>query len=171
MSDEAAEKAKVCYQQNFLQARSLNEQMNGVPRLSMILTGGLWFGAGLEESVDPQVEFALLILAGIVNLGFILVVYRIRDVMQDYFKQIKEYAPEHYVRGRSRTLALGSYSMISVYAVMMFMAASISLAWAFLGAWPFPRLCPAYGVLLLILLMVVGWCFLTKLLERMNPDE
>ena len=61
MSDNDFEREKVCYEQNFEQARSLNGQMNQVPVLAMTLTGGLWFAAGVTENLYPEIRFDLLV--------------------------------------------------------------------------------------------------------------
>jgi hypothetical protein len=69
MSNEPFEREKVCYEQNFEQFRSLNEQMNRVPTIAVTLTGGLWFGAAVTQNMDLMIRFALLVFAGLANVA------------------------------------------------------------------------------------------------------
>src|SRR5574337_553130 len=89
MPDDSFERQKICYEQNFEQARSVNVQMNQVPVTAITLTGGLWFGAGVAEHIPTEIRFALLMFAGLCNLALIVSVYRIRDVFESYLEKVK----------------------------------------------------------------------------------
>lgn len=76
------ERAKVAYEQNFEQFRSLNQVMWQVPVIAMTLTGGLWFGAASVEAM-AGFQYLLLILAALANLGLVVVLARLRFVMEE----------------------------------------------------------------------------------------
>lgn len=141
MTNQTFEREKICYEQNFEQARALNEQMNRVPILSITLTSGLWFGAALTtQTIAAEIRFALLLFAGIANFALILVAYRIRDVFESYLEKIKTFHEPSYVRGQPTKPKLGwfgSYAMITVYCILMGFAGSMSLIGAFFFYWPF----------------------------------
>lgn len=137
---EKFSRAKVCYEQNFLQFRSLNEQMNRVPTIAVTLTGGLWYGAAIAQGVDVFVRFGLLMFAGISNVALILSAYRIRDVMSNYQEKLKEYDPDSYASGTPITPSMprfSNYSMISIYSALMGVTALFSFIGAFFFYSPF----------------------------------
>jgi hypothetical protein len=140
MTDQEFERQKVCYEQNFEQARSLNEQMNRVPALAMTLTGGLWFGAGVTENLVEEIRFALLLFAGICNVALVLSVLRIRDVLESYLEKLEAFHEKSFASGRPsnpKMPILGSYSMISIYCALIILASISSFIGAFWLYWPF----------------------------------
>jgi hypothetical protein len=162
VSDDDRQKA--CYEQNFEQARSLNVQMNNVPVLAMTLTGGLWFGAGVTQNLPTEIRFALLLFAGLCNLALILAILRIRDVLESYLEKIKEFHPQSFASGRPvspKIPWLGSYSMISIYAALMFIGGIFSFFGAFWKYWPF-ELCRWLGVAALISILFVLYLILFR---------
>lgn len=147
---------ELCYVQNFEQFRNLNAQMNHIPALAMTLTGGLWFGAGATENRDIEIRFALLMLAGFSNLALILIVYRIRDVLESYLERIETFHPPSFAGGtpkNPRLPWLGSYSMITIFCVLMLLAAMFSFIGAFWKYWPF-EICAWWGIAALGLLLL-----------------
>ena len=127
------DREKTCYEHNWQQARKLNQQLNRVPITSMTLTGGLWFGAGLEAGVPDNYKAILLGFAGVCNLFLILAAYKIRDVFQSYLEKIREFHPDGFVIGRPekpRLRSFGRYSMLNLYTTLMGIAAGISFIWA-----------------------------------------
>jgi len=157
MPDDSFEREKVCYEQNFEQARSLNGQMNNVPVLAMTLTGGLWFAAGVTEDIPHVIRFLLLLFTGFCNLALILVTIRIRDVFHSYLEQIKAFRPDSYVTGKPRSPkvpGLGDYSMISIYCALMGVAALLSFSAAIFWYWPIKELPLWVGWLLLFGILV-----------------
>lgn len=163
-SDEQTfNRKRVCYEQNFQQARSLNDQMNRLPALAITLTGGLWFGASLTQNIDTAIRFGLLFFAGVCNLALVLAAVRIRDVLESYLEQIRAFDPESFASGRPdkpRLGKLGSYSMIGVYASLLIIGAVLSFAGAFGFYWPFKQ-GRYWGVLALVALLVMVFLFLT----------
>jgi hypothetical protein len=140
MSDDTGSPEHLCYVQNFEQFRSLNTQMNQVPVLAMTLTGGLWFGAGVTDHLDTEIRFALLMLAGLSNVALVLVVLRIRDVLECYLERIQAFHPPSFAGGvpkQPRVPWLGSYSMITIFCTLMLLAAAFSFVGAFSKYWPF----------------------------------
>jgi hypothetical protein len=139
--DEIAfERAKVCYEQNFQQMRSLNDQMNRIPTIAVTLTGGLWYGASLTNGVDHTIRFGLIVLAGFCDLALILACVRTRDVIESYLEKIKSFDVANYASGRPSKPVLGqmsNYSMIRVYCYLMAIVAVLSFLGAICYYWPF----------------------------------
>lgn len=140
MADDQFERQKLCYEQNFQQARTLNTQMVQVPLASITLTGGLWFGAGAVKDLDDLVRFGLLILACISNLSLILVTARIRQVFRCYLEKIQEFCPESFVEGKiygEKAPILQDQSMVMLLCVQLGLAACMSAGAAIHVYWPF----------------------------------
>jgi hypothetical protein len=140
MSNNDFEREKVCYEQNFQQARSLNGQMNQVPVLAMTLTGGLWFAAGVTENLYPEIRFGLLLFAGFCNIALILAALRIRDVFHSYLERIEQFRPDSFASGKPndpKMAHLGDYSMITIYCALMAIGSVLSFAGTLGFYWPF----------------------------------
>jgi hypothetical protein len=165
MSDNDFEREKVCYEQNFQQARSLNSQMNQVPVLAMTLTGGLWFAAGVTENLYCEIRFGLLLFAGLCNIALILAAIRIRDVFRSYLERTKQFRPDSFVSGKPKypkVPQLGDYSMITIYCVLMAIGSVLSFVGALVFYWPFNfESYFGFGGLLL-LLVILYFVFLKK---------
>ena len=170
MNDEQLQREIVCYEQNFEQARSLNNQMNRVPVLSMTLTGGLWFAAGITEDLQPIIRFGLLIFAGCCNLALIAAALRIRDVFHSYLEQIKKFNPDSFANGKPespKVPLLKDYSMIGIYCILMGVGGLLSFSGALAFYWPFTHgLC----IGLVCVLAVVGSWFLRLFAFRRRAD-
>ena len=95
-NNEEFEREKLCYEQNYLQFRSLNQIMWQVPILAMTLTGGLWFGVAKVDTIK-NAQYGLLLLAFFWQYWLILVLRRTRYVMGEYLKAIKKFYPSAYV--------------------------------------------------------------------------
>lgn len=167
MSDTDFEREKICYEQNFEQARSLNNQMNQVPVLAMTLTGGLWFAAGVTQNLYPEIRFGLLLFAGFCNLALILSALRIRDVFHSYLERIRQFHPDSVASGKPvnpKAPGLGNYSMIIIYCVLMVIGTVLSFAGALGFYWPFEsgRL---IGVIIVFLVLMILYF---KLFKRLN---
>ena len=147
------ERAKVCYEQNFEHARSLNVQMNHIPTIAITATGGLWFAAGASPKMELVMRFGLLMFAGICDIGLVLAILRVRDVFHSYLEKIREFNPPSYADGRPekpKIVRLGAYSMVTVYASLMLIASLLSLAGALTFYWPFEVGTRAVGVIIVI---------------------
>ncbi len=143
MDDHNFEREKLCYEQNFLQARALNAQMVQLPLASITLTGGLWFGAGGIAHVPPVVSFGLLTLAFISNLCLITVTARIRIVFKSYLEKIEEFYKDGFVNGRSHNHCspfLSEFSMVYMFFIQLYIAAAMSAFAAIYLYWPFESL-------------------------------
>ncbi len=143
------EREKVCYEQNFEQARSLNAQMNQIPTLAITLTGGLWFAAGITEKMQTPTRFGLLVFAGVCNIGLVLAILRVRDVFNSYLEKLRIFHEPSFVDGRSanpRMGRLGAYSMVTVYSLLMFVASALSFLGAFAFYWPFDAKMVPFGI-------------------------
>jgi hypothetical protein len=140
MSGDDFDREKVCYEQNFQHARTLNAQMNQMPVLAMTITGGLWFGAGVTSNLPIEFRFALLIFASLCDLALILAILRVRDVFESYLEKIERFCPASFASGRPakpKMRWLGSYSMISIYCALILLGALFSAVAAFWKYWPF----------------------------------
>jgi hypothetical protein len=133
---------KAAFDQNYSQFRSLNDHLLRLPTLYTTLTGGLWFAAGVQDKLPlaPEVRFALIYLAGWFGLMLILVMFRLRDVMQSYLDQLQTFNPATFASGQPKKPRLPgllrSYSMVDLFAVMAFIAAALSWIGAFWLFWP-----------------------------------
>lgn len=171
MNDNDFEREKVCYEQNFEQARSLNGQMNQVPVLAMTLTGGLWFAAGVTENLYPEIRFGLLLFAGFCNIALILAALRIRDVFHSYLERIKQFRPDSFASGKPgdpKIPRLGDYSMITIYCALMAIGSVLSFAGALGFYWPFES-GRWIGILVVILVLVILYFSLFKRRNKVGP--
>ena len=139
MADNEFQRELACYDQNFNQMRSLNNQMVRIPTISVTITGGLWFVVGSNPDLKEPVAFIFLLFAGLINIGLSISCIRIRDVISSYQEKIKAFAPTHYADGRPEKPAisfLGSYSMIVIYSSFMVLASILSFFLAIEIYWP-----------------------------------
>lgn len=122
---EEFEREKVCYEQNYLQFRSLNQIMWQVPILAMTLTGGLWFGAAKVNNI-PNFQYALLLLAGISNIGLIVVLTRTRYVMQQYLDVLEKFSEAGFVKAQGETLLTKPKVVATAFRCLLGVSAFIS---------------------------------------------
>ena len=114
------DRAKSIFEQDCQEFRSLNGFLWQIPVIVSTLTGGLWFGV-TKIGADSIVKPALFFLAGMVNLTFIVVLWRLRKgVMENLLDRIHEY------QGRPR--AGGRYTMIRMFTVLLAVSSIISFA-------------------------------------------
>ena len=170
MNEDSSERARVTYERNFEQARSLNGQMNQVPALAMTLTGGLWFAAAMTEDLAMEIRFALLVFAGLCNLSLVFAILRIRDVFESYLEQLKAYYPQGFASGYPKNPKvpwLGSYSMIIIYCALMLIGACFSFVAAFWKYWPFAF--PAWVGVVVLSLGLLGAYVLARCAAPSRP--
>jgi hypothetical protein len=140
----------------------------------MTLTGGLWFGAGITENLLSEIRFGLLLFAGICNIALILAALRIRDALESYFEKIRPFHEESFASGKPKSPKLpllGSYSMISIYCVLLLSASLLSFIGSFGFYWPASFHAPRWlGVIILAAIFIgIGICF--KLLKKNKTKE
>jgi hypothetical protein len=114
------EKQRVIFEQNCQDFRSLNEIMWKIPIIVITLTGGLWFGVGSID-ISNNAKTALLILTGTANVIFILVLIRLRYVMNQILKGIKIY--QGLPLGRGYVFVFLFSMVLAVAAIVSFYAA------------------------------------------------
>lgn len=134
-----AEKDRTCYEQNCETARGLNRQLNQLPVLVITLTGGLWYGSTIVEDTQDPARFGILCFAAICNLLLVFAAMRIRDVLEGHLEKIREFHRYWYAGGGPQKPMLPwlkSYSMITIYAVLMIVAGLLSMAGAVGLYWP-----------------------------------
>jgi hypothetical protein len=141
--DHEFERAKASFEQNFLQFRHLNQQLNRVPTFAVTLTGGFWYiavvvsyGNNLASDLDAWARFLVMVFASICDFMLVLISIRIRDVMSGYQEQIAAFEDSWWPRERPRSfLWYRNYSMISMYATLILAGSALSLAAAFILFW------------------------------------
>lgn len=111
MSDKPCR--KTIYEQNCEHFRSLNDIMWRVPILVMSLTGGLGIVVATFDLSDPT-RRAILIFAGIINLAFILVLFRLRNVIDLLLKEIHDYQNTKHQRGFFVVRVLSSILLVGM---------------------------------------------------------
>ena len=135
--NEVFEREKVCYEQNYLQFRSLNQIMWQVPIIAMTLTGGLWFG--VSKMSTPAVQISLLILAFVGNIGLTFVLIRIRYVMREYLCCLKQFHPPGYVEASGDSWFTHSERVVGTFKALLLFSAFICfvgiLIVAFIPEW------------------------------------
>jgi len=124
------EREKVCYEQNYLQFRSLNQIMWQVPIIAMTLTGGLWFGAAKVNNIQ-NFQYALLVLAFIGNAGLIVILTRIRYVMGEYLDALRGFHPKGFVEAKGENWLTRSERVVGTFRLLLGISAVISL----IGIW------------------------------------
>lgn len=124
MCDNEFEKEKLCYVQNYLQFRSLNQVMWQVPILAMTLTGGLWFG--VNGTNDKFIQTILLIIAACGNFGLILVLTRTRFVMGEYLKKIEQFHQNSFVSANGNCLKSAEV-VVNTFRVLLALSGVISV--------------------------------------------
>lgn len=126
------EQRKVIFEQDCEEFRSLNGFLWQVPVIVSTLTGGLWFGAAKVDDM-PFIQASLFLLAGIANICFIVVLWRLRSgVMEPLLTNITAY--------QNRARSGGRYTMIVVFTVLLSSSALLSFsAFAIKAAEPLCR--------------------------------
>ncbi len=124
--DMEFERMQVAYEQNCITFRSLNQLMWQIPLIAMTLTGGLWFGV-TKVGDFALFKLALLFLAAVGNIGLILVLTRLRYLMQKYLDWIEAYNAAGYVSGEGTGFFTRSRLVRTVFQCLLGAAAAISL--------------------------------------------
>jgi hypothetical protein len=135
------EREKIAFEQNCESFRSLNQLMWQVPLIATSLTGGLWYGVA-NSGLHQLARGSLLLLATLANAALgLLVLPRVRSVMDAHLKSMKEFhsksfpvAPPSWVPffGKER-------GTMRVYAALLSIAAALSLIGfcaVVFGKWP-----------------------------------
>lgn len=119
------------FNQNHENFRSLNQLMWQIPLIAMTLTGGLWFGVSRADGF-LFFQLALLVLAGIGNLSLILVLSRIRFVMDCYLQWLEKTNPNGFVSAKGINWHNKSYVVRTAFQRVLFVTAAISFFLFFL---------------------------------------
>lgn len=121
------ERQLAAFNQNHESFRSLNQQMWQIPLISMTLTGGLWFGVSAVGDF-ALFKVALLFLASVGNFVLIVVIHRLRFVMDGYLQWLAAFNANGFVRAEgSRWFQKGKVVRTS-FQGMLALAGAISLA-------------------------------------------
>lgn len=114
------------YAQNSESFRSLNQLMWQIPLIAMTLTGGLWFGVSKADS-SPLFQVCLLGLATAGNLGLLIVLQRLRYVMQEYLGWLKRFDEKSHVDVPGVGFFTRPYMVRRTFQVLLALAATSSL--------------------------------------------
>lgn len=117
---------QAAFNQNHLTFRSLNQQMWQIPLISMTLTGGLWFGVSRVQDY-PIFQVALLFLALVGNAALIVVIQRLRFVMDEYLKWLRVSYERGFVSAQGDKWHQRSFVVRTSFQIMLFLTAAISL--------------------------------------------
>lgn len=115
-------KACEIYKENCEHFRSLNTIMWRIPTLGMMLNGGLWFGVA-KLGLPYLAHTVLLSFAAICNFFFIIILLRVRDVMDKVLKKTLEYEGIGEVRER--------YTVVTLMSIILGMAGIGNCIFAF----------------------------------------
>jgi SAM-dependent methyltransferase len=113
------------FDQNSQTFRSLNQLMWQVPLIAMSLTGGLWFGVAKTSS--PIFQFSLLGLAALGNLVLIVVVARLRYIMDAYLVWLADFNTSGFVAAQGDKPWNGPFVVRRMFQAMFSLTAIISL--------------------------------------------
>jgi SAM-dependent methyltransferase len=130
------QKELACYEQNYEQFRTLNQQMWQIPVIAMTLTGGLWYGIiSLQDAYDSDSHFLSVMLftfAAVSNFSLTFVLGRIRKVMDAYLDKIELFYKDSYVSARPSAND-GFFCRLSVHRIFRYLlifASILSIAGA-----------------------------------------
>ena len=124
--NEAFDRNKACYEQNFQQYRAMNQIMWQVPLLAITITGGLWYAA-LNATGVQDFKRPIFLLAFVLDAALIAVLWRVRHVMSAYMVQIENFNPVSFVKASGRGLFNWPYTVVSAFSVALTIAAIGSL--------------------------------------------
>lgn len=122
ISKEAFDRDKVCYEHNCQQFRAMNQIMWQVPLLAITITGGLWYAA-LNGTGTQEFNRPLFLLAAVLNVALLFVLGRIRFVMAEYLKKIKDFNPSAFVEASGTGLFTRSYTVVIAFSLALLVAA------------------------------------------------
>ncbi|MBP2614111.1 class I SAM-dependent methyltransferase [Agrobacterium pusense] len=125
MSELENQKMLAAYGQNSESFRSLNQQMWQIPLISMTLTGGLWFGVSKADA-SPFFQVSLLALAAIANLGLLIVLFRLRYVMQRHLDWLEAFNASGFVGAPGKSFLTRPLMVRSIFQLLLFLAAITS---------------------------------------------
>jgi SAM-dependent methyltransferase len=117
--------ALAAFNQNFETFRALNALMWQIPLIAMTLTGGLWFGVSSIKDM-PTMRSGLLLLAGLGNLGLMVVLARLRHIIGCYLTWIESAYPRGYVPAKGTDWNTRSETVKRTFQLMLLSAAIIS---------------------------------------------
>jgi 2-polyprenyl-3-methyl-5-hydroxy-6-metoxy-1,4-benzoquinol methylase len=119
------EQRLAAFNQNHEAFRSLNQQMWQIPLISMTLTGGLWFGVSTVGD-NPVFKLALLGLACVGNLILLVVIHRLRFVMDGYLCWLETFDVSGFVKAEGTKWYQKSKVVRTCFQIMLALAGTIS---------------------------------------------
>lgn len=118
---QAFERDKVCYEQNFEQFRAMNQIMWQVPLLAMTITGGLWYAA-LTVPEAQEMRRPLMLLSAVFDFALVAVLWRVRYVMGQYLKALKAFNPPAYVEAPGGGIFDRPHTVIWAFTIALILA-------------------------------------------------
>lgn len=126
MTDTEQQKLLASYSQNSESFRSLNQQMWQIPLISMTLTGGLWFGVSKADT-SPLFQISLLALTAAANIGLLVILFRLRYVMQRHLDWLEAFNAAGFVGAPGTSFLTRPFVVRSTFQLLLFLAAITSL--------------------------------------------
>ncbi|ANL68269.1 methyltransferase domain-containing protein (plasmid) [Rhizobium phaseoli] len=114
------------FNQNSETFRSLNQLMWQIPLIAMTLTGGLWFGVSKSET-SPLFQICLLGLSTAGNVGLLIVLYRLRYVMERYLSWLQKFDENGFVSAPGKDILTKPYMVRSTFQILLLLAAITSV--------------------------------------------
>jgi len=99
MSDEQYKRDEATFKENCQFARGLNTQIMQIPAFAITLTGG----RAMTKDVENLARMVLFTVAAVADLALILVLFRLRDVMQSYLEKAKSFNDAAFSTGVPET--------------------------------------------------------------------
>lgn len=126
--DPTDQLALAAYNQNSETFRALNALMWQIPLIAMTLTGGLWFGVSSisKESGLTFLRPGLLLLAGVGDLVLIVILERLRHIIEEYLKWLGAAYSRGHVAAKGKRWWNSSKIVKTCFQVMLGSAAVIS---------------------------------------------
>jgi hypothetical protein len=124
--DEAFEREKTSYEQNFEHVRVLIPMTYQIPAMAITITGGLWFGV-LKTNGVPAFGYLFLILAFMMNVGFYFIMRRFGQIIDIYLDALKEFCPKGYVKAKGNPNVSQHPEVITVFKLFCIGAAAFSV--------------------------------------------
>jgi hypothetical protein len=102
--------------------RALNAILWQVPSMAIAITGGLWYGVSLFD--HGTVKIAALIFTSLVDIITVLIIWRLRSVMDEYIVTQRSFQPNVTQKRKKNRVIMYWTSILLLAAAMGFLGAT-----------------------------------------------
>lgn len=135
MASDEFEREKLCFIQNSETVRSLNQIMWQIPLVAMTLTGGIWYGVSSTAQLPLIARNALLLFVTMADILLIIVIWRVREVMEHYIVKARNFYPSGFPDTNSKIkiccLKNKEKIVVKVFSLILIITAIASLLGVF----------------------------------------